>query len=434
MNYPNIPDLNNMVSIFIEYARLKTEYNSPDVVSCIRSLEAKLQESLTEIKALPIDAALALNEPDDLTEIKKLRPDGPRRMWNNLPMDIYPDKLEGAFLSRLAGCTLGAPVEFHSVEHMKRWAEYTGDNFPPTDYWKQIKYPFDLRYEKSTFQEYTRDGLTKVPVDDDITYTLLGLLIAEEYGIDFTTADVGDAWLKYLPYACTAEDVALKNLKKGISPMETADIDNPYCQWIGADIRSDPFAYMAPGYPEKAAELAYRDAYISHRRNGIYGEMFFAATQSAAFCVDDPIEAIRIGLTEIPANCTLAKDISWALEVGLNIHNYEEARRLVDERFANMAGAHTNNNACLTVFGLMLGGTDITKVISNIVAMGMDNDCTAATAGSIVGAIAGKQKLSPHWYKNFNNTVDHYLINLEEMKIDNILIRFTRLAQQVHNK
>lgn len=431
MSYPNIPDFQSTVSEIIEYVRLKAEYGSTGLDSYLSDLEQTLKKRLETLKDLPIDTQLAAKEPDTLSEIRRLRLDGPRKIWDKIPDEIYQDKLEGALISRLAGCTLGAPVEFYSVEHMERWAKYTGDAFPPTDYWSKIKFPFDLRYEKSPFQDYTRGGMHKVPADDDITYTLLGLLIAEEYGIDFTTEDVGKAWLKYLPYACTAEDIALKNLKKGISVRQTADIDNPYCQWIGADIRSDPFAYMAPGYPEKAAELAYHDAYLSHRRNGIYGEMFFAAAQSAAFCVNDPIEAIRIGLTEIPADCTLAKDVAWALDAGKNVRNYQDARSLVDSRFQNMSAAHTNNNACLTIFGLMIGGTDITKVISETVAMGMDNDCTSATAGSIVGAIAGKKNITPHWYKNFNNTIDHYLIDMDEMKIDDVVNRFSALAHKI---
>ena len=420
------------IAEIIEYVRLKHEYGNTHLDAFLSDLDDKLKTALDDIKAYPIDENMALEEPDALDKIKALRSDGPRKMWANLSLETYLDKLEGAFLSRLAGCTLGAPVEFHSVDQMKNWAEYTGDAFPPTNYWSKIKSPFDLRYQKSDFQEYTRDGLNKVPVDDDITYTLLGLLIAEEYGTDFTTENVGDAWLKYLPYACTAEDIALKNLKKNIPSEQVADIDNPYCQWIGADIRSDPFAYMAPAYPEKAAELAYRDAYLSHRRNGIYGEMFFAAAQSAAFAVDHPVEALKIGLSEIPANCSLAKDIEWALEVGKNVTNYREARDLVNDRFKNMSDAHTNNNACLTVFGLMIGGTNMTKVISEIVAMGLDNDCTAATAGSIVGAIVGKKNIEKHWYECFNNTVDHYLIDVDEMKIDDILSRFSVLAQKIY--
>lgn len=68
-------------------------------------------------------------------------------------------------------------------------------------------------------------------MDDDITYTLLGLLILEAHGFDFATADVGRMWLERLPCACTAEDVALRNLKAGIPAAEAADRDNPFCQW-----------------------------------------------------------------------------------------------------------------------------------------------------------------------------------------------------------
>ena len=49
-----------------------------------------------------------------------------------------------------------------------------------------------------------------VPSDDDLNYTQLGLLILEEYGPDFTVEDVGAAWVKYLPFAFTAEGVALR--------------------------------------------------------------------------------------------------------------------------------------------------------------------------------------------------------------------------------
>ena len=51
---------------------------------------------------------------------------------------------------------------------------------------------------------------------------------------------------------------------------------------LGALIRADGFGYACAGDPRKAAELAYRDAYLTHRRNGIYGEMLFAAAIAAA--------------------------------------------------------------------------------------------------------------------------------------------------------
>ncbi len=431
MSYPKSDSLQRLADQIARYSELMHEYGAAGIQSLLDQTEAQLTAALDTLKNLSLDADLLAREPDDLEAIRALRPDGPRKMWDAFDEAVYREKLEGAFLARMAGCTLGAPVEFWPVEKMEEWAAFIGDTFPPVDYWTEMKAPGDLRYEMSTMNEYTRSRMTHVPVDDDITYTILGLLIAEDHGLDFTTADVGTAWVKYLPYACTAEEVALNNLQKGIDACQAADIDNPYCQWIGADIRSDPWAYLAPGYPELAAEYAYRDAYLSHRRNGIYGEMFFAAAQSAAFCTDNGIDAIKIGLTEIPADCALAKDVRWALEIGPTVKDYKEARRIVDERFEGMNGVHTNLNACLTIFGLYIGGNDMTRVISEIVAMGQDNDCTAATAGSIVGAVIGKAGIPEHWYRPFCNKVRTYMIDREYFAIDDLMDRFADLAKKV---
>ena len=46
-----------------------------------------------------------------------------------------------------------------------------------------------------------------------------------------------------------------------------------------------------------------------------------------------------------------------------------------------------------------------TKVIGETVAMGLDNDCTAASAGSIFGAAYGLDAIPEHWTRNFNNKV-----------------------------
>ena len=63
--------------------------------------------------------------------------------------------------------------------------------------------------------------------------------------------------------------------------------------------------------------------------------------------------------------------------------------------------------------------------------MGLDNDCTAATAGSIVGAVIGKECLPEHWYKPFNNTIISYLNNIEKFDIDDVLARFKKQAEIV---
>ncbi|MGQ9662280.1 MAG: ADP-ribosylglycohydrolase family protein [Kiritimatiellia bacterium] len=432
MSYPSTGKLKELVEQIGYYVQLKHEYRATGIRPVLRDAEHALGAALYRLKNLPIDKGLAHQAPNDLDTIRALRPSGPRRMWDKFDSALYREKVEGALLGRMAGCTLGAPVESWSIERMQALAQENGDDFPPTDYWSAVPEPWVVRYGVSPRSAYTRAGMSGVPVDDDLAYTILGLLILEQFGPEFTTEDVGVAWLKYLPYACTAEKVALENLRSGCPARRAGEKNNPYCDWIGAAIRADPWGYLAPGWPERAAEMAYRDAYLSHRRQGIYGEMFFAAAIAAAFAVDDPLEALKIGLTEIPADCVLAQSIRWALRVAPEIHGYEEARSRVDERFKGMHVAHTINNACLTVWGLTLGRTDFTRVIGTTVAMGLDNDCTAATAGSIVGTVIGRARIPAHWYRRFYNTVHSYLVGHKKFTITGLVERFARQAARVH--
>ncbi|MEW6751613.1 MAG: ADP-ribosylglycohydrolase family protein [Candidatus Latescibacterota bacterium] len=430
--YPRTHRLQHLVGQVQLYTQLQHEYGARGITPALRKAERGLQQALREIRRLPADAKLAAREPSGLQAIRALRPGGPRRLWSRLDPGQYRQRLEGALLARFAGCTLGAPVEGWPVARMEALARENSQPFPPTDYWHQVPAPAERRYGLSARREYTRQGINGVPVDDDIAYTLLGLLVVEDYGADFTVADNGQAWLRYLPYACTAEDVALRNLKAGVPAERAAEKGNPFCEWIGADIRSDPWGYMAPGWPERAADMAYRDAYLSHRRQGIYGEMYFAAVVAAAFAVDDPVEALEIGLTEIPRRCALARAVRWALAKAPQVRDYRQARAAVDEAFAGMHPVHTINNACLTVWGLTIGGRDVTEVIGQTVAMGMDNDCTAATAGSIVGAVVGKAGVPEHWYQGFDNTVHSYLIGKRRFSISGLVKRFAVQAGRVH--
>ena len=92
---------------------------------------------------------------------------------------------------------------------------------------------------------------------------------------------------------------------------------------------------------------------------------------------------------------------------------------------------HTINNAVLTIWGLSIGGTEVTKVIGQTVAMGLDNDCTAATAGSIVGAVVGRKGVPKHWHRNFHNTVLSHLIGKPKFRISDLAARFTQQAERI---
>ena len=342
---PYFEELRRQIETISLWADMRHEQHAP-VKPILKRLRKDLARALRKLEQARPRRKMREREPNDLEAIRALRPDGPRRLWRRFRARGLYHRLRGAWLGRAAGCTLGAPVESWSVNAMAALAAAHGAAFPPEDYWPAHPAPDELRYGVSRMRDYLRGNIRHVPADDDLAYTLLGLLILETYGPDFTTEDVAAAWLHLLPEACTAEAVTLENLRAGVPPSLAGERNNPYQEWIGADIRSDPWGYAAPGWPEKAAQMAYRDAILSHRAGGVYGAMFFAAAIAAAFAVDCPMEALRIGLTEIPEECRLAADLRWALDLAPSLKDWREARAAVDERFPNMHPVHTNNNTC----------------------------------------------------------------------------------------
>ena len=186
------------LGVINEYADLMVEYQATGVKEVMDEIDAVGERHSKRFWRFRRTRRSG-KQPDDLEEIRALRPEGKRRFAGGLP-DGYEDRLAGAFLGRLAGCLLGSIVEGYPIEDMQRLAKANGDAFPPVDYWtKAPGTPGALRYWKSPIEDYTRGQMAFVPVDDDIMYTLEGLLIMEEYGRDFTTVDVGESWLKYVP-------------------------------------------------------------------------------------------------------------------------------------------------------------------------------------------------------------------------------------------
>lgn len=271
--------------------------------------------------------------------------------------------------------------------------------------------------------------------DDDIRYTVLGQRILLGKGASFTTLDVMRTWVDLLPYGqvCTAETQAYRNylLRYHVrSGLETevdwtwiATHQNPYREWIGAQIRADSWGYAAPGRPELAAEFAWRDARMTHVKNGIYGAMFVAAVIAAAFVLDQPLAAIEAGLAEIPQSSRLHHDIRQTIDLcrkhGFKAEAYESVLDGLYQLFGRYDPVHTNNNAALVVAALLLGGADFEKVITIAVMGGWDTDCNGATAGSVFGAMYGAGNIPEKWKaplhdKLFSEITDYHPIAISE--------------------
>ncbi|GAB4561966.1 MAG: ADP-ribosylglycohydrolase family protein [Anaerolineae bacterium] len=379
-------------------------------------------------------------EPSDLPTIHALRPAGPRHLAAPWDEQRLLDRILGAYLGRCAGCNLGKPVEGWTRDKIRRYLE-AAHAYPLHSYFPVLQpFPEGLALHPN-YKETTLGHIKWMARDDDIDYTILGLHYLETYGLDFTTENVGEAWLQLLPYqqVYTAERAAYRNLVEGYAPPHTATRFNPYREWIGAQIRADGFGYVCPGLPEVAADLAYRDATLSHVKNGIYGEMWVAAMLAAALVapghtVEDIRWVIEIGLSEIPQNCRLAEAIRDVMRWHQETPHWEETWQRVHDKYGHYHPVHTINNAALVAMALLYGEGELEKTICIAVMGGWDTDCNGATAGSVIGAMLGAEALPYKWVGPLNNLVRSMVAGYDLSQLTNLAERSLAIAREVRDR
>jgi ADP-ribosylglycohydrolase len=224
--------------------------------------------------------------------------------------------------------------------------------------------------------------------------------------------------------------MAYYNALRQLEPPHTARFQNPYREWIGAQIRADLWGWICPGNPGLAAELAYRDAAVSHVKNGIYGEIFIAAAIAASFVVDTAAEAIRIGLEYIPQSSRLAEAIREVFRMYEEIRDFESAVDRLYELYGRYHWVHTINNAALVTAALLYSKGDYERGITYAVAGGWDTDCNGATVGSILGVIHGADRLPEKWIAPLRNTIRTSLRGFDRTTFPELAARTVTLAQR----
>lgn len=389
--------------------------------------ETPFEALYDELDALEPASSFPYREPSELEAIRALRPPGPRRLALPLADDEVRDRIHGAWLGRAAGCALGKPVEGWPRKRIDAYLEAAGA-LPLDDY-----IPFKEGAIAPHLKTSTRGNIAGMARDDDLDYPILGLLALESKGEEVTPRNLANTWLGRMPYhlVYTAESAAYRNFVNGRWPPNSAIWRNPYREWIGAQIRADVFGWAAPGWPEKAAALAFRDASISHVKNGIYGEMFVAAMLAAAFVTDDVEQIVRVGLSEIPAECRLAEAVQDTLAWCRGASDWQAVWDRIHGKYGHYHGVHTINNAALVVMGLAFGAGNYENGIVVAVRGGWDTDCNGATVGSILGARFGASALPRKWTGVLEDRLQSCVRDCNENRISELAERTFQVAKSI---
>ena len=391
---------------------------------------------LDEAQTLPMRKDYTYNEPSDLAAIRKLRARGPRKYKKNLPDKVLRDRLTGAWLGRCIGCLLGKPVE--GVKSADLWGFLKLTRQYPLKHYIRFRTTGKAKKEYPKLAERSAwyDNLNHMPIDDDTNYTLTGHLIVKKHGPNFTPANVGSFWLGSIPFlaTCTAERMAYRNMTQNIMPPASATFRNTGREWIGAQIRADAFGYVNAGNPQRAAEFAWRDACISHVKNGIYGEMLMAAMIAAAPYATDVLDLLKVGLSEIPRTSRLHADVSEAMGWHRQGLSYDDAVARIHQRWDENTGhhwVHTNSNAVICTVGLLWGEGDFGTAICRAVQPCFDTDCNGATVGSIMGMMLGTAGIGSEWTDKVNNTLKTSLIGYDTVKISDVAEETFKLMKEI---
>jgi ADP-ribosylglycohydrolase len=155
--------------------------------------------------------------------------------------------------------------------------------------------------------------------------------------------------------------------------------------------------------------MAFRDACISHVKNGIYGAMWVSAMIAAAATTRDIPTIIRSGLAQIPHTSRLHEAVSQVLmwfETGVSCEKcFANIHARFDE-FVEHDWCHTISNAMIVAMALLYGGGDFGRSICMAVQTGFDTDCNGATVGSVLGMRGGSAAIGEEWSAPLRGQLD----------------------------
>jgi len=292
---------------------------------------------------------------------------GSGRVLGLLDRNEYRDKVYACWLGKTCGGTLGAPLE-----------ELFGRDEP-----------FDVQWYPEL-----RDG--GIP-NDDLELQLILLKAVEEVGFDLTARDLARYWLAHVGYNFDEYGLAKTNLRLGLLPPLSGSYNNWFRDCMGAPIRSELWACLAPGRPALAVHYAYQDALVDHAGGeGVWGELFNAAVQSAAFVETDPRALLDIGLSYIPPDCAVARAVRVARAAYGEGVDWRAARRRVLAAVPSRIAQYAPPNIGFQVIGWLYGG-DFGDALCTAVNCGYDTDCTGATLGALLGIVGGRAGLPARW-------------------------------------
>lgn len=307
-----------------------------------------------------------------------------------LSKEVLKDKIKGAWAAQTIGVTFGAPIEFQYN------STYVQDN--------QI-----IEWNDSSMFVQFRD---KPGTYDDIYMDLTFMQVLEEKGIDATPQMFADAIGKAEYKLWFANQMARYNVNHGLVPPQSGHwLNNPCADDIDFQIEADFAGLMSPGMVNASSAICDKVGHIMNYGDGYYGGVYVGALYSLALISHGPedIEFVtEEALKVIPATSKFYQCISdvirWHKE---DPKDWKSAWFKVNRKWSMDTSSplgifkpfniDAKINAAWVVLGLLYGNGDFTRTFEIATRCGDDADCNPASAGGILAAIVGYNKIPDFW-------------------------------------
>lgn len=232
--------------------------------------------------------------------------------------------------------------------------------------------------------------------DDDTSFEYVFLHMMEVYGADtITYEDMPAEWIYHFQdYLWVGNLSALNLMKQGYVPPETGMIGiNPDYAAIDAQIECEIFGMVTPGMLQNCKDRTKWWLASVGYGTVLDNSAFYAMLCADAFFEDDIYASLDRVRSYFPNTSETAKIYDAVkTEFVRDPENWKAARQSLYEKYYLNGGRNTLDNRinfAMTLLSLFYGNNDYKDTVGIAVLAGFDNDCNAATAGTIMGLQKG---------------------------------------------
>jgi hypothetical protein len=306
------------------------------------------------------------------------------------------DKIKGGWAGQTIGVTYGGPTEFR---------------FNGTMINEYVPIPWYDGYIKKTMVENA--GLY-----DDLYMDLTFVQVFEENGLDAPIEKHAQAYAKAGYMLWHANQAGRYNILNGITASQSGHwINNPHADDLDFQIESDFAGLMSPGMPNTAASIGDGIGHIMNYGDGWYGGVYVSAMYSLSFVSSDVNFVVKEALKMVPAQSTFYQCISDVIKWHDKYPtDWKQTWFEIQKKWTDEVGCpdgvfapfniDAKLNSAYIVLGLLYGQGDFSKTMEVSTHAGQDSDCNPSSAGGILGAIIGYDKIPAYWKQGLAEAED----------------------------